>query len=107
LSIDPQIPYTPEQAVFVAVIDPKGRPMPIAARKLTASALPITIRLSDRDSLVASRLLSSFQHVEVIARLSSSGSATPQAGDWEVHSGLLKRHSKTAELALEISQKRP
>jgi cytochrome c-type biogenesis protein CcmH len=107
LSIDPQIPYTPEQAVFVAVIDPKGRPMPIAARKLTASALPITIRLSDRDSLVASRLLSSFQHVEVIARLSSSGSATPQAGDWEVHSGLLKRPSKTAELALEISQKRP
>ena len=107
LSIDPQIPYTPEQAVFVAVIDPKGRPMPIAARKLTASALPITIRLSDRDSLVASRLLSSFQHVEVIARLSTSGSATPQAGDWEVRSGLLKPHSKPAELALEISQKRP
>ena len=107
LSIDPQILYTPEQAVFVAVIDAKGRPMPIAARKLTASALPITIRLSDRDSLVASRLLSSFQHVEVIARLSASGSATPQAGDWEVRSGRLKRHSKPTELALEISQKRP
>ena len=107
LSIDPQIPSTPEQAVFVAVIDPKGPPMPIAARKLTASELPITIRLADRDSLVASRLLSSFQRVEVIARLSTSGSATPQAGDWEVRSGLLEGHSKPAKLLLEISQQRP
>ena len=107
LSIDPQIPYTPKQTVFVAVIDPRGPPMPIAARKLTASALPITIRLSDRDSLVASRLLSSFQRVEVIARLSTSGSATPQAGDWEIRSGLLERPYKQAKLVLEISRKRP
>lgn len=107
LSIDPQIPYTPEQAVFVAVIDPKGPPMPIAARKLTASSLPITIRLSDRDSLVASRLLSSFQGVAVIARLSTSGSANPQTGDWEVRSGFLDEPYKQAKLVLEISQKRP
>ena len=86
LSIDPKIIYSTEQVVFIAIVDPDGSPMPIAARKLSVGELPLRLQLSDRDSLVGSRLLSSFSRVRVIARLSGNGSAMPQSGDWEVRS---------------------
>lgn len=107
LSIDPKIIYSTEQVVFIAIVDPDGSPMPIAARKLSVGELPLRLQLSDRDSLVGSRLLSSFSRVRVIARLSGNGSAMPQSGDWEVRSSVLELHSQKAELALQISVKRP
>ncbi len=107
LSIDPKIIYSTEQVVFIAIVDPDGSPMPVAARKLSVGELPLRLQLSDRDSLVGSRLLSSFSRVRVIARLSGNGSAMPQAGDWEVRSSVLELHSQKAELALQISVKRP
>ena len=39
--------------------------------------------LTDADALVAGQELSTAKRIKIVARLSSSGSATPQAGDWE------------------------
>jgi len=106
LSIDKNIQYSADQMVFVAVIEADGPPMPIAARKLVASQLPSKIFLSDRDALIAGRSLSSAGKVRVIARLSTSGTATPQAGDWEAVSDSIAIGDDQINLELSISQQR-
>ena len=103
LSIDPSIEYSPDQVVFVAIIEADGPPMPVAARKLAASQLPLALELSDRDVLMAGRSLADVGKIKVVARLSSSGSATPQEGDWQVVSDIIDGRSGTLNLSLSIA----
>ena len=103
LSIDPSIQYSPDQLVFVAIIEADGPPMPVAARKLAASQLPLALELSDRDVLMAGRSLADVGKIKVVARLSSSGSATPQEGDWQVVSDIIDGRSGTLNLSLSIA----
>ena len=106
LSIANNIEFTAEQIVFVAVVAADGPPMPIAARKVFASQLPINIQLSDNDALMAGRSLTAAGQVRVVARLSTSGTANPQAGDWEATSEVIEITQKTQNLELNISQQR-
>jgi cytochrome c-type biogenesis protein CcmH len=106
LAISPQITYDENQFVFVAVVDADGPPMPLLARKLVASQLPLTITLTDSDGLMADRSLSDIRRVRVIARLSASGTATPQAGDWETSSEVINVASDTPPLSLTIARQR-
>jgi cytochrome c-type biogenesis protein CcmH len=55
--------------------------MPVAAEKHRISDLPFTATLDDSDSPMPTQKLSSLQEVEVFARVSMSGDATPQSGD--------------------------
>ncbi|MDG1820144.1 MAG: c-type cytochrome biogenesis protein CcmI [Porticoccaceae bacterium] len=106
LSIDSSIQFAADQIVFIAVVAADGSPMPIAARKLSAGQLPTSIQLSDNDALMAGRDLSSAGNVRVVARLSTSGTATPQAGDWEAISEVIEMTQETQNLELNISQQR-
>ncbi len=103
LSLDKNIQYSPDQAVFVAVVEADGPPMPIAARKLSASQLPVEIVIADKDAL-GSRSLSSAEKIRVIARLSTSGTANAQAGDWQAVSDIVDTAGKPINLDLNISQ---
>lgn len=102
LSLDPSIEFTPDQLVFVAIVEADGPPMPLAARKLVARQLPLELTLSDRDGLMAGRSLAD-KNIRVVARLSSTGSATPQAGDWQVISDAVKSNSDALKFSLEIA----
>ena len=102
LSLDPSIEFTPEQLVFVAIIEADGSPMPLAARKLVASQLPLELMISDRDALMAGRSLAD-KNIKVLARLSSTGSATPQQGDWQVISDAVESNSAALQFSLEIA----
>ena len=103
LSLDPSIEFAPDQQVFVAIIEAGGSPMPLAARKLVASELPVDLVLSDSDALMAGRSLADVARIKVVARLSSSGSATPQLGDWQVISDVLASDSAAFNLSLVIA----
>ncbi len=70
-------------SVFVIARVPDGPPMPVAVEKRSVQALPFTATLDDGDSPMPTRKLSSLPEVELIARLSPSGNATPQPGDLE------------------------
>jgi len=83
VSIDKRIAFNPEQSVYVALVAKTGAPMPLAAKKLRAGDLPLTVTLSNADAVVAGYNLSSVTEVKAVARLSQTGSATPQVGDWE------------------------
>jgi len=106
VSIDPSIEYSPEQTVFVALVPTSGSPMPIAARKLRAGDLPTTISLTNADAIMAGHNLSSVSQVKAIARLSQSGSATPQVGDWEAFPLVVQLGVQQEKSRLSISKKR-
>jgi cytochrome c-type biogenesis protein CcmH len=107
LSLSPAIVYMPDQLVFVAVVRESGSPMPLAARKLRAKDLPLEVTLTDKDALMAGQNLSSAQRVRVVARLSQSGSATPEAGDWEAVSEGFELTESAQLISLHIDRQRP
>ena len=104
VSIDQSIPFEPDQSVFVALVATTGAPMTLAARKLRAGDLPLTISLSNADAVVAGYNLSSVNDVKAVARLSQSGSATPQVGDWEDAISPVSLNSPKPSLSLHISK---
>jgi len=107
ISISPDVPFSQDQLVFVAAVRETGPPMPLAARKLRAGDLPISITLSDKDALMAGQNLSSVSRIRLVARLSASGSATPQSGDWEAVSDGFDLASSQQLKTLNINRQRP
>lgn len=69
--------------VFVIAREPGGAPMPVAVERHAVSELPFTATLDDGDSPMPTRKLSRLHEVELVARLSASGTAMPQDGDIE------------------------
>jgi cytochrome c-type biogenesis protein CcmH len=55
--------------------------MPVAAVRLQASQLPLTVTLDDGTSLMPGARLSQFPEVRVEARVSKSGNAAAASGD--------------------------
>jgi cytochrome c-type biogenesis protein CcmH len=61
--------------------------MPLAIQRLPASRLPVTVTLDDSTSMMPTMKLSLIPQVVVGARISKSGQATPQPGDFETLAG--------------------
>ena len=106
LSIDKSISFDPQQKVFVALVAASGAPMPLAARKLRAGDLPVTISLSNADAVVAGYNLSSVTEIKAVARLSQTGLANPQAGDWESAVEMISLGDQKTNVELHISFQR-
>ncbi|MDR0182352.1 tetratricopeptide repeat protein [Lysobacter arvi] len=73
----------PNATLFVIARQAGGPPMPVAVEKLRASGFPRDIVLDDGDSPMPTMKLSQLDQVEVLARISASGDATPKPGDLE------------------------
>ncbi len=68
--------------VFIYAKALSGPPMPLAIVRKKVADLPVTVILNDAMAMIASQKLSNHQAVKVLARISKSGSAMPQTGDW-------------------------
>jgi cytochrome c-type biogenesis protein CcmH len=68
--------------VFARSAGSTGGP-PLAVARLTAGQLPAVIRLDDRNAMSPQAKISDVESVRVQARLSRSGNAMPQPGDWQ------------------------
>lgn len=90
--------------VFVIARQPGGPPMPVAAEKLVAKDFPLEVTLDDNDSPMPTLKLSELDRVEVLARVSASGNAMPQAGDLEATA---KTSANTGRVELVIDSVRP
>ncbi len=73
----------PSTPVFVIARQAGGPPMPVAVEKHTLAELPLTVTLDDGDGPMPTVRLSSAKSVEVLARISRSGSAARGDGDIE------------------------
>ncbi len=76
-----------DAVVFVFVREWQGRPMPVMARRLTVAELPVTVTFTDAMALTPGRDLSSVAQVELVARLSATGTPDVAAGDREARLG--------------------
>ena len=70
-----------EAPLFVFARAPGGGGPPLAAKRLTSTAIGTQVHLSPADSMVPGRVLVSGQRVSITARVSFSGQPLPSAGD--------------------------
>ena len=78
----------PDDSLFVFARAASGPPMPLAAKRLKVSDLPVEVSLSDADAMMPQLKLSNFAEIQLVARISRAGS--PMAGEWIGQSGVLK-----------------
>lgn len=80
LSDEAKAAVQPGDSVFVFARALSGPPMPLAAKRLTVSELPAEISLSDLDAMMPELKMSTFEQVQLVARVSRDGNAT--RGEW-------------------------
>lgn len=73
----------PSDVLFVFARAATGSKMPLAIQRLPAGGFPRTVVLDDSQSMMAGLNLSSQSEVVIGARISKSGQAIPQSGDFE------------------------
>jgi len=56
--------------------------MPLAVSRMTVADLPVTVTLDNSMAMIPTMTLSSFDSVTVGARVSKTGNAIAQPGDW-------------------------
>jgi len=71
----------PNDTLFIFARAANGPRMPLAILRVSASELPKTFTLDDSMAMSPAMKLSDFPQVVVSARVSKSGTATPQSGD--------------------------
>ncbi|HET6397027.1 MAG TPA: cytochrome C biogenesis protein, partial [Pseudoxanthomonas sp.] len=87
VSLDPdfaaRVRLRGDTTVFVIARVPDGPPMPVAVERHALQDLPLEVVLDDADGPMPTQKLSALREVEVLARLSASGSAERGEGDLE------------------------
>ncbi len=81
--VDPSLAdkVKPGATLFVAAREPGIPGPPIAATRITTDDLPAVVVLSDSNTMIAGRDLSSVNDVEIVARIAYGGTAVTVSGD--------------------------
>jgi cytochrome c-type biogenesis protein CcmH len=68
-------------SLFVLARNPQQPGAPLAVERHQSSELPLQIDLTTDDAMLPTHTLANAQEVEIVARLSASGTPTEQSGD--------------------------
>lgn len=68
--------------VFVIARDPQQPSPPLAVVRRTTGDFPGTVEIRDSNAMIAARLPSNYDQLEIVVRVSRSGQPTAQSGDW-------------------------
>jgi cytochrome c-type biogenesis protein CcmH len=80
----------PTDTVYIFARAAEGPRMPLAILRKQVRDLPVSFRLDDSMAMTPNLALSNFADIVVGARVSKSGNATPQSGDLEGVSAMVK-----------------
>jgi cytochrome c-type biogenesis protein CcmH len=107
VSLDPALQgrLKPGVPVFVSARQPGIPGPPLAAVRLMSDELPAMVVLSDANSMIEGRNLSSVEDVEVVARVAFGGSAATATGD--LLGDAVHKKGTSEELAVAISRVQP
>ena len=95
---------TQDQVVFVYARAWQGSPMPLAIARIKVKDLPTTIQLDETMAMSPAASLATAADVEVVARVSPSGSAKAEVGDWLAKQGPISMKSVPQVIQLEINE---
>ncbi|WP_432462954.1 c-type cytochrome biogenesis protein CcmI [Agarivorans sp. QJM3NY_33] len=79
--------------LFVFAKAVNGPPMPLAAKRIAHPKFPLTVTLSDKDSMMEGLKLSQQAEFYITARLSYDNNAQTTTGDWEGKSSTISQGS--------------
>ena len=99
VSLSSEITPVDSAALIVSVHSADGASMPIAAARYPLSEFPVEITLSDVNSMLPERKLSSLDQFLVRARLDSDGNVATKRGDWYGESNVVEK-GKTVALTI-------
>ena len=105
VSLAPKLTAESKQVVYVFAREWQGPPMPLAVARLQVADLPATVILDDSMAMPNGKLLSSADRIEVVARISTTGSVAPSAGDLEGASEVLSMKEQGIETTIVIDRK--
>lgn len=74
---------SPEQVVFIYARAYQGAKMPLAIDRVKVADLPRVVLLNESMAMTPAMSLGSVDEVEIVARISTDGSATAKPGEWE------------------------
>ncbi len=97
----------PDDTVFIIARAFNGPPAPLAAVKKQVKDLPISLELDDSLAMLPNLNISSFEQVLVIARVSRSGTAQSQSGDFFGQSEPVRPGVDHAVVEIVISEQVP
>jgi cytochrome c-type biogenesis protein CcmI len=106
VSLDPKLKakVLPGDTLFVFAKAANGPGMPLAIARLTAGQLPTSVTLTDAMSMMPNLTLSKFPQVILGARISKSGNAVAQSGDFQTLSAAVS-NSPAGPIQLTIDRK--
>ena len=104
VSLGPKTKAKPDQVVFVYARAWQGSPMPLAIARIKVSDLPTTVQLDEKMAMSPAASLALATDVEVVARISPSGSAKAEVGDWLAKKGPISMKAVPELLQLEINE---
>ena len=95
-----------DQVVFVYARATDGPPMPLAVSRISVADLPTTVTLDNSMAMIPTMTLSTFPSVTIGARVSTTGTAAAQSGDWFKEIGAIDPVN-TDSVELTIDQQTP
>lgn len=104
VSLGANVKAKPDQVVFVYARVWKGSPMPLAIARIKVADLPTTIQLDETMAMSPAASLATATDIEVVARVSVSGSAKAEAGDWIASQGPVSMAAVPAKIDLLINE---
>ena len=104
LSLGSNVSFLPEQKIFLFARAVNGPRFPLAAVKLTASQLPISIALDESNAMQSGVSISQFDDVVVTARLSLNSGPIASPGDWQSEVVILDLSQTLKPVDLVINQ---
>ena len=101
ISSEMKAKLSPDAKLFVYARAVNGPKMPLAILNKTASELPLKFSLNDAMAMMPNMKISNFEQVQIVARVSKSGSAAPQSGDLEGLSKPVKVGSEDLQVEID------
>jgi len=98
---------TGNETVFVYARAWQGARVPLAIKRFTVNELPSQISLDSSNAMAPGKDITSAKKLELIVRVSKSGEASPQSGDWFATSGPISLETQTKPVLLHVTEQLP
>ena len=101
-----QAQINPEHTLFIYAQAAQGPKMPLAIVRKQAKDLPIQVSLDSSMAMMPTMSLDKFEDVILLARISASGQAIPEAGDFMGQSSIVSWKDLSGPVEITIDQQR-